>query len=605
MKTTYRVDLEPVGRRIEVEEGVSLLSAAQWAGVDLAAVCGGVGICGACRVRLLEGHLTPAAVGEKEIFSAEELAAGWRLACQAALLSDVRIDIPSESLTATQRLQVDGLSGEEGGRQRPLDPLVRALDVELAYPTLQDLVSDLNRLRRAGAGNLQVDFPMLEHLSTRLRKQAWKARLAVRDTGTGGTELAGVLPAGSDLLGLAVDVGSTKLALYLVSLVTGATLAQRGVMNPQIGFGEDVVSRIAFANHSPENRRLLQTRLVEMLNQTLQALCSEARVSEEMVVDAVMVGNTVMHHCLLHLPLEQLGASPYVAAVSEALCVPASTLRLAMSAGAQVYLPPNIAGYVGADHTAALLAAHMEQGGGPTVLVDIGTNTEISLAHAGRILSCSTASGPAFEGAHIHDGMRAAPGAIERVRILDGQVTLSTVGGALPVGICGTGILSAIAEMRAAGLVDHRGAMLSLTPGAARPTEFVLCPAGESGHGRAVVVTRRDISEIQLAKGAIRTGIDVLLERAEVKAQEVQRWVIAGAFGTYLDLQSAMRIGMFPQVPLERFEQVGNAAGMGARQMLLSRRSRAEAERLAEKVEYIELTTYRKFTEKFADSMAL
>jgi uncharacterized 2Fe-2S/4Fe-4S cluster protein (DUF4445 family) len=260
---------------------------------------------------------------------------------------------------------------------------------------------------------------------------------------------------------------------------------------------------------------------------------------------------------------------------------------------------------VGADHTAALLSAQVEQDGEATLLVDIGTNTEISLAHRGRILSCSTASGPAFEGAHIRDGMRAAPGAIERVHIVDGRVTLGTVGGTPPVGICGTGILSAIAELRAAGLVDRRGSLSSALPGGSRPTEFVLCPAEKSGHGRAVTLTRRDIGEIQLAKGAIRTGIDVLLEAANLKAEDVRRWVIAGAFGTYLDLKSALSIGMFPPAPLERFEQVGNAAGMGARQMLLSRRSREEAQRLAEGVEYIELTTYRKFTEKFAESMAL
>jgi len=600
----YQIKLEPAGRRVQVHTDDSLLGAAQKAGVDLAAVCGGGGICGACRVQVLQGVASAISAGEKEIFTEEELAAGWRMACQAYPRSDMRIAIPSSSLNTIQRFQVEG----ESPVIAP-EPVVRGLDVEMEPPSLEDLQSDLDRLRRAAkgghAGRLQVSSPLLEELSSFLRQQEWRVRLALRETAQGGAALAAILPYGADLLGLAVDVGSTKLALYLVNLASGVTLAQCGVMNPQIAYGEDVVSRIAFANQSTENRRLLQTRLVETINKALTGLCKEAGVRRRMVVDAVMVGNTAMHHSLLHLPLQQLGAAPYVAAVSEALSLPAAGLGLAISAGAHVYFPPNIAGYVGGDHTAALLAAQVERGGEAMVLVDIGTNTEISLAYRGRILSCSTASGPAFEGAHIHDGMRAAPGAIERVRIIDGKVSLGTVGGVPPVGICGTGILSAIAEMHAAGLVDQRGALVSALPGGKRPAEFVLCPAGESGHGREVVVTRRDISEIQLAKGAIRTGIEILLERADLKPAEIQRWVIAGAFGTYLDLRSALNIGMFPQVPLERFEQVGNAAGMGARQMLLSRKSREEAERLAERVNYIELTTCRSFTEKFAQAMSL
>ena len=401
-------------------------------------------------------------------------------------------------------------------------------------------------------------------------------------------------------------MGSTKLAAYLVDLQSGATLGQLGEMNPQIAYGEDVVSRIAFCNRQAENRRLLQTRLVETLNKMLLDLCRENDVQAEQVVDAVLVGNTAMHHFFTGLPVEQLGAAPYIPVVSDALNVGASEVGLKLAPEALFYMPPNIAGYVGADHTSALLASLPGEDEVPLVLVDIGTNTEISLVTAERILACSTASGPAFEGAHIRDGMRAAPGAIEDLQINEDGVQVSTIASAPAVGICGTGILKAVAEMQRTGLVNAQGSFNQSDPRIrmnGRKAEFVLVPAGESGHGKDVLVTRRDVNEIQLAKGAIRAGIEVLLDEAGLQAGQVKHWVIAGAFGTYLELESAVRIGMLPDVPLERFAQVGNAAGMGAKQMLLSHKKREEAAQLAARVEYVELTTYKRFTEIFVEKM--
>ena len=417
-----------------------------------------------------------------------------------------------------------------------------------------------------------------------------------------------MLPPATGLLGLAVDLGSTKLAIYLVDLQSGATLAKTGVMNPQISYGEDVVSRIAYANRSEENRKQLQTRLVDSLNQAIHEFCAQLKVSPAQIVDAVVVGNTAMHHFFCGLPVEQLGAAPYVAAVSQPLEFRAAEIGLDLARGAWVYLPANIAGYVGGDHTSVLLTTQSYAPGKTLVAVDIGTNTEISAIHQGKIVSCSTASGPAFEGAHIRDGMRAAPGAIERVHIRGDQIQALTIGGLAPVGICGSGILTALSEMLGAGVLDPRCALRKADPRvrvANGKTEFVLVPAAKTAAGRDIVITRGDVNEIQLAKGAIRAGIEILMHEVGIRADQVEAWIIAGAFGTYLDLSSAMRLGMFPTAPLERFHQVGNAAGVGAKQMLLSVAEREDAGRLAKAAHYVELTVEKGFTDEFMKGIYL
>jgi uncharacterized 2Fe-2S/4Fe-4S cluster protein (DUF4445 family) len=600
----FLVDLEPVGRRIAVETGITLLAAAQKAGVDLVAACGGVGICGTCRVRIVRGKLTPLTLTEEEELRPEELAQGYRLACQAYPLSDVGLDIPLESLPAPQKMQIDGRESALS-----MDPNIVPLDLDLPAPTIEDLRADLTRVDQAAAAGgfspLRGELRTLIQLSTDFRRQDWKARLALRPQADA-ADLAAVLAPGSALLGLAVDLGSTKLAIYLVDLGSGVTVAKTGVMNPQIAYGEDVVSRIAFANRSEENRLLLQTRLVEALNQVLHEFCAQLGVSTGQVVDAVVVGNTAMHHFFLGLPVEQLGAAPYVAAVSQPLDFRAHEIGLDLAPGAWVHMPANIAGYVGGDHTSVLLTTQAYANGKTLVVVDIGTNTEISCIHQDKIVSCSTASGPAFEGAHIRDGMRAAPGAIERVHMRAGEVQVVTIGGLPPVGICGSGILTALSEMLEAGVLDDRGTLNrsdARVHTVHRKAEFVLVPPEKSGTGREVVITRGDVNEIQLAKGAIRAGIEILMDQAGVTAPQVDAWIIAGAFGTYLDLSSAMRLGMFPTAPLERFHQVGNAAGVGAKEMLLSRSKRQQASQLAARAAYIELTIYPEFTRKFVDAM--
>lgn len=599
---TFTVILQPIGRRAVIQDGMNLLEAAQSAGVELASLCGGIGACDSCRVRLETGALSQPTLEEEALFSQAELQAGFRLACQARPLSDVKIDIPPESLTTPQRLQLEGQEAEVAAQ-----PAVRAVEVEIPAPHIHDLRSDVTRmfdaLRAAGAAKHPSIHPaLLGDISSALRRENWAPRLALR-----GEEIVAVLPAETALLGLAVDMGTTKLAGYLVDLESGRTLAKAGAMNPQIAFGEDVISRISYAENKENGRRVLQERMVQALNDLIETMCLEASTNPWQIVDAVIVGNTAMHHLFAGLPVEQLGAAPYVPAVSDPLELRAVDLGLKTARGAAVHLPANIAGYVGADHVAMLLATGIPETQRTALAVDIGTNTEITLTAGGRMVACSCASGPAFEGAHIRDGMRAAPGAIERVQIAGSEVRIQTIGEQPAVGICGSGILDAVAEMLHAGVIDRRGAFSKEHALVSRQengrSQLVLAAAEHSGHGRDVLITRNDINEIQLAKGAIRAGIDILLQVSGIPADDIQDFIVAGAFGTYISIESAVQVGMFPDLPRQRFQQVGNAAGAGAREMLVSLPRRQFAESFARQVEYVELSAYPGFINKFSNAL--
>ncbi len=603
--TTLTVDLQPAGRRVEVQPGTNLLTAAQRAGVEIVASCGGVGICSTCKIRIIHGQVTNPTIDEEMELGSEVLNDGYRLACQTIPLENVRIEVPPESLVASQKLQVEG---QEGVLQ--LDPVVVPVDLTLSPPTLEDLRSDLTRVDQAlaelGHPPLRSGAELQGKLAQYLRDHHWQARIAIRPS-EGGSDLVSILPKGARLVGLAMDIGSTKVALFLLDLETGALLAQTGLMNPQISYGEDVVSRIGYAERGPAERRLLQTLLVEVINKGLAEFLQQEELLPDQVVEITAVGNTAIHHLFTSLPVKPLGEAPYTPVVDRALWFPAAELGIRAAPGAFIYLPPNIAGYVGADHVSALIATRSYIDPRRTsLLVDIGTNTEISLIHQERVLSCSCASGPAFEGAHIHDGMRAAPGAVDKVSITADNVRVSTIDNQQAVGICGSGILNIVAGFLDARVINERG-VLNLKDKRVRQvdgkSEFVLVPGNESGTGRDIVVTRRDVNEIQLAKGAIRSGLDILLKEAGIQPDQVDDYIIAGAFGTHLDLESALRVGMFPCEDLQRFHQVGNAAGVGARQLLLSHAARKTAESMTGKVEYIELTTYPGFHEVYVECM--
>ena len=606
-----KIDFEPVGRRGECPAGLSLLEAAQRLGVDLVSLCGGKGTCHRCKVQVLSGSVSPPTENEKSYLSSQELESGYRLACQTHPLGDCKLGVPTESLTAPQRTQVEGWEVAVSP-----EPPVRAYRLELTPPSMDDLSADARRLletlyRQHQVRCFTIDLEALRTLSPQLRSGKWQAQASVR-----GDEVVAVSPWPSRQLGLAVDIGTTKIAGYLLDLDTGETLAARGIMNPQIASGEDVISRIAGVQESPSAGAKLQRLVVNSLSQLMVDLCAEIEAEADEILAIVVVGNTAMHHLLLRLPVAQLALSPFLPAISEALDIKARDLGLRIAPGAYVHLLPNIAGFVGADHVAMLLATGVWQTSVVTLALDIGTNTEVALVSDGKIASVSCASGPAFEGAHIKDGMRAAPGAIERLRLVGNTVEYQTIGGAPPVGLCGSGILDAVAQLYLAGVLNARGRMGDhpRVRGVKGQREFVLVSEGEMAEwgwqagqeGRpAITITQHDVRELQLAKGAIRTGIQVLLEATGRAAPEIEQVIIAGAFGSYIDVDSAIAIGMFPPLPPGCFRQVGNAAGMGAKLALISQNQRVAAQRIANRVRYIELTTAPHFTQTFIDATCI
>lgn len=602
MTSTVAVLFQPLGRRGQVPAGISVLEAARRLGVGLSGVCGGRGACGTCRVVISPDDrdaLSPVSDPERERLGEEEIAGGVRLACRAFIQRALQVFVPPESLTASQRTQVEG-------RQTPvrIDPVVVPADLHLSPPTLSDLRSDAERIRDGLGRPVRVDLEVLRHSPPSLRGWDWATRAVLR-----GDEVVALLPPGTPLIGVAVDLGTTKLAGYLLNLETGETLASAGAMNPQLAYGEDVMVRITYALQEPEGAERLRWAAADGLARLVVDLCNQAGLQPEHIVEAVVVGNTAMHHLYLGLPVRPLGLAPYVPVESAPLDVRAREVGLPLAPGAMVHLLPNVAGFVGADHVAALLATRMDEADRPTLLLDIGTNTEICLAVGGNLFSCSAASGPALEGAHIRFGMRAAPGAVERVRIIEGRVYCETVEGAPPVGICGSGVLDAVAELRSAGFLNGRGGWMDtdcppLLSGDNGP-EFVLVPAESSGLGRAITISRKDIGEIQLAKAAIAAGWQILLEEAGIRESDLARVLVAGAFGTYIDIGHAIAIGLLPRLPLDRFEQVGNVAGTGARMALLSRAERERAARLARRVRYVELTVHPSFRERFAQALRL
>jgi len=597
----FLIDFEPIGRRVVVEKDSNLLTAAQEAGVALIAVCGGVGVCQGCKVRCVDGRLSEVQSVERETFTGEELDLGWRLACQAFPLSDLKVEVPPESMTVTQRLQTEG-----SYRKVALEPAVEKIDFSLTPPSLSDLRADWERLTeaiRAGVNHHpEIDLAVVSQFSNRMRELNWQGQAILGKD----QRVIGFLPADQPYYGVAVDIGTTKMAAFLIDLTNGKTISRQGGMNPQIAYGEDVISRIAYANQGAPFQKTLQDCLVDSLNPLIREMCASAGVEVTQLVDFVIVGNTAIHHLLTGLPVRQLGQAPYVPAVRQAIYFPAQEIGLFGAPGALVYMPPNIAGYVGADHSAMVLASELESQPGLALALDIGTNTESSLSKGDHLVSCSCASGPAFEGAHIHAGMRAVPGAIERAQFFQGEWHCSTIEGEPPVGICGSGILDVVAALLTSRQIDSAG---RFTDNAKRRIDFdsggaiVLVPAALTGTGKDILVTRSDIREIQLAKAAIRAGIDALLRATNTQPEQIDHFIIAGAFGTYLNPTSAVQIGMFPKLPHDRYQQIGNAAGAGAQQMLVSLESRKEAEAILERMTYIELTTDTGFMDAYVDSI--
>lgn len=604
------VTIHPSGRTVAVERGTPFSQALERVDARLAFPCGSKGRCGKCKVRFEKG--VPAATPDETARLTEaEIASGYRLGCRTLLADDSVVYLPEgDSLLAAHVL----MSGSS--REVPLRAGVAKRYATIPEPSLSDLRSDLARVADSLGYNessprLPVD--LLRNLGRGIRRSGYR----ISGVFSGG-ELIGIEPGDTtaSMYGAAFDIGTTTIAGYLIDLNTGRQVSVASAMNPQARIGDDVISRINYTMQERGGLERLRKDVVAEINRMLGDLLRSAGVKRGSVYEVTVVGNTCMSHLFLGIDPRHLAVSPYVPAVSSSVNLSASDLGVRIGRFGKLHVLPSIAGFVGADTVGVILASGLHQSERPVLAVDIGTNGEIVLGWRDRMLACSTAAGPAFEGAHIRYGMRAAPGAIDKVWLEKGRVLYSTVGGAAPRGICGSGLLDAVVCMCQAGIVESNGRIVDanellaeygqLSPRVVdgeRGSDFVLVPAEESGIGEPILVSQRDVREVQLAKGAIATGIRTLLEHAGVALEDLDSLVLAGAFGNYMCKESAVAAGLIPGVPVEKIRSAGNAAGEGAKLALISMDMRSEADEIGRSVEYIELTTHPGFQDRFSEEL--
>ena len=616
----HLVIFQPSGQCGRVERGKNLLEVSRELGVDIESVCGGQKTCGKCKVRVQQGfferhgirsmteNLTPLVEEESKLLSEEEISNGYRLACMAHILGDVLLFVPEESRGGGQVVRK-----EVTQREIKINPAIKTYTVTLDKPTLEDPKADYDRLldmleSQHSLGELTAGMPVLTELPRILRESDWKVTAAVWMD----KEILRVVPGDAmNCLGLAIDIGTTTVAGYLCDLSTGAVLATHSLMNPQVTYGEDVMSRVTYIMTHQDGQAELHQEIIGAVNAVVEGACKKAGAASEDILELCVVGNTVMHHLFLNINPEYIGVSPFVAAVEDEVDVKASELAIRVNESANVHVLPIEAGFVGADNVGVLIAEAPYEKDEIQLIIDIGTNGEILLGNKDKLLAASCATGPALEGAHIKFGMRAAPGAIERV-IIDPETlepNCEIIAGGengLARGMCGSGIIDAIAQLFRAGIIEKSGRFKKSldTPRLAqngKSREYVIVPKDRTSMGKAITITIGDVRAVQLAKGAIYGASKILMKKLGV--EKVDRVVLAGAFGSYIDRASAMLMGMFPDCPLENVTAVGNAAGDGARMALLDLDKRREAREQARRVEYIELTLEKEFEKEYVSAM--
>jgi uncharacterized 2Fe-2S/4Fe-4S cluster protein (DUF4445 family) len=626
----------PSGKRGRFPVGTRLLEAARKLGVDIDSVCGGRALCGRCQVNVGEGsfakhgidstaaHLNGFTATEERYRTRKGLQDGRRLSCQSLLEGDVVIDVPPESQVHKQvvrkRAEV---------REIAIDPITTLHFVEVQEPDMHDPRGDFERLQEAlrtqwQMEGLTADLHVLQGLQKALRKGAWKVTVAVHDN----RRIVAVWPGFTDkIFGLAVDIGSTTIAAHLCDLASGEVVASSGLMNPQIRFGEDLMSRVSYVMMNPGGEVEMTAAVREALASLAREVAKEAGIDTDLILEAVFVGNPVMHHLLLGIDPTELGGAPFALALDSALDLRATDLGLqdAMNRGGGIYVLPCIAGHVGADAAGVVLSETPYLRDEVSLVVDVGTNAEIVLGNKDRLLACSSPTGPAFEGAEISSGQRAAPGAIERIRIdpetlepryriigldkwsdEDGFEEESWTTGV--TGICGSAIIEVVAEMYLSGIISEDGVVDGSL--AARSPRIVqngrtwsyLLREGREGEPR-ITVTQNDIRAIQLAKAALYAGVKLLMEKQGVETVDTIRF--AGAFGSFIDPKYAMVLGLIPDCELSEVKAVGNAAGTGALMALLNRSHRREIEKQVAQIEKIETALEPHFQQLFIDAMAL
>ena len=628
---TALIVFSPSGKRGRFPVGTPVLQAARELGVDIDSICGGRARCGRCQVEPVEGSFAKENIvsrlehlsgeGETEVYCRQRgrLQPGHRLSCQAQILGDVRIDVPASSQVHHQVVRKD-----YEAHDIELDPVLHLYFVEVDEPDINTPEGDLQRLLRAleaewGLGGLRCDIGVLQGLQQALRGGQWELTVAVRD----GRDIVAAWPGFRDrVYGAAVDVGSTTIAVHLCDLVSGEVLASAGAMNPQIRFGEDLMSRVSYAMLHPGGAEKMTTAVRRAVSELIADTAEQAGVGAAEVLEVTLVGNPVMHHLLLGLDPTPLGTAPFALATDHAVEVRANELDLDLHPGARAYLLPCIAGHVGADTAGVMLAETPWARDDISLVIDVGTNAEIVLGNSRRLLAASSPTGPAFEGAQISGGQRAAPGAIERVRIdpetleprfrvigcdawSDQPGFAEAISEHGVTGICGSGIIEAVACMYLAGIIladgSIDGAAAARSP-RVQASERTFCYLLHDGEPR-IVIQQTDVRAIQLAKAALYAGARLLMDRMGV--ERVDRIRLAGAFGSHIDVKYAMVLGMIPDCALDQVSSAANAAGTGARIALLNRAARGEIERRVRAIEKVETAVDASFQQHFVDAMGI
>ncbi|MBN1588483.1 MAG: DUF4445 domain-containing protein [Pirellulales bacterium] len=603
------VTLEPLGKTIHVLQGTRLIEAVASAGITLDQPCGGEGSCGKCRVRMKRGACEPTLV-DQQSFSAEEIRQGWRLACQAVIEETAVIEVPETSLLPSRhKILVDSVDGA------PVvaDPALSKRYVELAPPARCNSLPDMLSLETV-AGPLESDVEMLRLLPSRLRENNFRGTIVTShgkliDFEPGNTE--------DECAAVAVDLGTTTLGAMLLHVPSGEQRAVVSRANPQTKFGDDVLSRILYAREHSEGLYELHQATIEAIDGMIGELADETGIRRDRIYKITISGNTTMQQLFCRIDTSSLGEIPFVPTAARQVVVSAAHLGLNIHPRGLVYVMPVIGGFVGGDTVSGMLATGLVENGDPTLFIDIGTNGEIVLLANGRLTAASTAAGPAFEGARISQGMRAATGAIEKV-FFDERLHLHVVDNVAPVGLCGSALVDLTAELLHYGVLTAEG---RLPPKAAIPANvpddlrrrvviekdgpaLLLAEPSETANGKPILVTRRDFRELQLASGAIRAGVAILLKQAGLEPEQLGRVLIGGGFGNFIRRSNAQRIGLLPAaIPRNRIRYQGNTSLAGARLAALSQTARAQAEQLARQTKHVDLSCDPDFQDVFADSM--
>ncbi len=613
----FNIIFQPSGKRGKFQEGKTVLEAAQELGIGLESLCGGEKSCGKCKVRIIEGDLSSFSEEEAKWITDSERREGYRLACSVRLKGNALVFIPEGSLVQKQVVRKEIVT-----HKVKRNPAILPYLIELHPPSFHDPLGDFDRLQNALSTayhlpTLEIDYPTLLKLPYVLREGNWKVTALIWME----REILDVKASMvNEIYGLAVDIGTTTVAGYLCNLMSGEIVATKSMMNPQVIYGEDVMSRINYTMTHPDGLEKLHRSILDGLNQLIEKAIEDIHLTPKDIFELTVVGNTVMHHLFLGIDPRYLGVSPFPPSLNLSMDIKARDLGLKVHPSAKVHLLPIEAGFVGADNVGVLIAEEPYKRNENVLIIDVGTNGELVLGNKDRLLSASCATGPALEGAHIKFGMRAAPGAIERVRIDPDtfEVDFKVIGEHdlkskteqtnKAKGICGSGIIDAVSELYRCGVIDKSGRMQNKLPSPrliivdGRP-EFVIARKEETSIGKEITISQQDVRNVQLAKGALYAGAKLLMKKLGIK--KLDRVILAGAFGSYIDPEKAMILGMFPDCDLKNIHAVGNAAGEGATLALLNRGKRWEADEIAKKVEYLELTIEPDFQQEFIEAMQI